>query len=184
MISDVSDKPVMGFAALGPAQSNLPHIGAIGAISVVDEMAAERERNIRLERDAIDARERAQLAGPSLLAAARQARDFIQADRDLLATVASDEESAGISQEERRETLAGLAEYDKVLGHLNAAIAEATEIWVTWKGGERPLPAATRIMIRFRNGVESNRSIRAGECPWEHGPVDGDIVAYRVVESS
>lgn len=55
--------------------------------------------------------------------------------------------------------------------------------WIQWDGGECPVPARTRVDIRFRRGGdESNRIAEALE--WGHGKLGWwwDIVAYRIVE--
>lgn len=55
--------------------------------------------------------------------------------------------------------------------------------WIQWNGGECPVPARTRVDIRFRRGGnESNRIAEALE--WEHGKLGWwwDIVAYRIVK--
>ena len=60
--------------------------------------------------------------------------------------------------------------------------AELGDGWIQWNGGECPVPARTRVDIRFRRGGdESNRIAEALE--WEHGKLGWwDIVAYRIVE--
>ena len=60
--------------------------------------------------------------------------------------------------------------------------AELGDGWIQWNGGECPVPARTRVEIRFRRGGnESNRIAEALE--WEHGKLGWwwDIVAYRIV---
>ena len=61
--------------------------------------------------------------------------------------------------------------------------AELGDGWIHWNGGECPVPARTRVDIRFRRGDdESNRIAEALE--WGHGKLGcwWDIVAYRIVQ--
>ena len=60
--------------------------------------------------------------------------------------------------------------------------AELGDGWIQWNGGECPVPARTRVDIRFRRGGdECNRIAEALE--WKHGKLGWwwDIVAYRIV---
>lgn len=60
--------------------------------------------------------------------------------------------------------------------------AESGDGWIQWNGGECPVPARTRVDIRFRRGdYESNRIAEALE--WGRGKFGWwwDIVAYRIV---
>ena len=60
---------------------------------------------------------------------------------------------------------------------------ESGDGWIQWDGGECPVPAGTRVDVRFRRGGdESNRIAEALE--WEHGKLGCwlDIVAYRIVK--
>lgn len=60
--------------------------------------------------------------------------------------------------------------------------AELGDGWIHWNGGECPVPARTRVDIRFRRGGdESNRIAEALE--WGHGKFGWwwDIIAYRIV---
>jgi hypothetical protein len=56
------------------------------------------------------------------------------------------------------------------------------EGWIEWSGGECPLADNTRHEVRFRDG-----SIEADDEPqtwnWSEDGVEGDIIAYRVVQS-
>lgn len=56
--------------------------------------------------------------------------------------------------------------------------------WITWQGGEMPVPPKTLIHVRYRNGVERH-GIEAGGVfanAWGHINSPWDIVSYQVVE--
>lgn len=65
-----------------------------------------------------------------------------------------------------------------------AVISPASETegegWVTWAGGECPVPDGQRHKVRFRDGEEA-----LDDAPetwtWEHLGKDSDIVAYKVI---
>lgn len=60
---------------------------------------------------------------------------------------------------------------------------ESGDGWIHWNGGECPVPAGTKVDIRFRRGGdESNRLAEVLE--WGHGKFGWwwDIIAYRIVE--
>lgn len=54
--------------------------------------------------------------------------------------------------------------------------------WQSHRGGQCPLPAETKIQVRYRNGVVSD-TIQAGQRRWELwrelGETDWDILAWR-----
>lgn len=55
--------------------------------------------------------------------------------------------------------------------------------WITWSGGECPLPRGTRVEIKLRNGASDN-TMSAAAWRWGRLPLgddEGDIVAYRKV---
>jgi hypothetical protein len=54
------------------------------------------------------------------------------------------------------------------------------EGWFDWHGGECPVPAGTRVGVRFRIGGE-NRLALASIWVWEHDDHPYDIVAYRIL---
>jgi hypothetical protein len=59
---------------------------------------------------------------------------------------------------------------------------EASE-WIEWKGGKRPVRPTALVRVRFRDGIETQRALRAVEFLWDHGsPPDCDIIAYLVVK--
>jgi len=54
--------------------------------------------------------------------------------------------------------------------------------WIQWHGGECPVARDASLSIRFRDGCEmpgaGDDSLR-----WSHSGGNGDIVAYRIVET-
>lgn len=58
--------------------------------------------------------------------------------------------------------------------------------WIEWKGGEPPVEANTKIVVRLRRGVEEYGSAFSleifGHLNWEHDGGTNDIVRYRVVK--
>lgn len=59
--------------------------------------------------------------------------------------------------------------------------APSKDDWIEWGGGKCPVDADVKVKCRFRSGEETSIS-PAGAWNWAHE--DGDIVAYKVVESS
>ena len=61
--------------------------------------------------------------------------------------------------------------------------AELGDGWIQWDGGDCPVPAGTRVDIRFRRGGDEMNRI-AEDLDWVHGKLGWwwDIVAYRIVE--
>lgn len=55
----------------------------------------------------------------------------------------------------------------------------ADDGWIEWKGGERPIHAATLVRVKLRSG--SVWQWPAGSCRWEHAQPQSDIVAYKVL---
>ena len=53
--------------------------------------------------------------------------------------------------------------------------------WITWNGGECPVPEGTLVDVRYRFGHEK-RPYKAENYRWMHYGAVHDIVAYRVVE--
>ena len=54
------------------------------------------------------------------------------------------------------------------------------EGWFDWHGGECPVPAETRVELRFRFGGENRLALASG-WPWGHDDHPYDIVAYRII---
>lgn len=50
--------------------------------------------------------------------------------------------------------------------------------WIEWKGGEMPVPAGTKVDVKFRAGSQDCRD--AKDWYWFHHKVASDIVAYRL----
>ena len=64
-------------------------------------------------------------------------------------------------------------------GGKGTAVAEGG--WIEWHGGECPVPAGTRVSVKFRNGVSTGLSgDRVAEYGWVHYGDASDIVAYRI----
>ena len=61
--------------------------------------------------------------------------------------------------------------------------AELGDGWIQWNGGESPVPAGTRVDVRFRRGDDESNRI-AEDLEWGHGKLGcwWDIVAYRIVK--
>lgn len=68
--------------------------------------------------------------------------------------------------------------------------------WIEWNGGECPVADGTIVDVRHRDGDEffgelawgrrrplEGKTNWAGAVYWHHDEVDGDIVAYRVVDA-
>ena len=70
--------------------------------------------------------------------------------------------------------------------------AESDSDWISWSGGECPVPKGTPVMIRLRNGEEhgpfpalrlaSVIDIDASNSFWIHHGFLVDIIAYRIVK--
>ena len=53
--------------------------------------------------------------------------------------------------------------------------------WTPHDGGERPIGGEVRVNVRFANGVENLRPLRAGFWNWTgEGQYEYAIVAYRL----
>lgn len=55
--------------------------------------------------------------------------------------------------------------------------------WITWAGGECPVPKRTQVRYRLRNGpggTFNDFTSRADLLVWQHGLEDCDIIAYRL----
>ena len=88
-------------------------------------------------------------------------------------------------------------EIDKAITQIRLSYEEPNDGWITWNGGEMPVPKGTMVHVKYRDGVETICS--AGIMGWEEGfegNVDGrsavnwkhphnsiwDIVAYKLYE--
>lgn len=62
-------------------------------------------------------------------------------------------------------------------------VAEKPKVdWISWCGGDMPLPHGTRIEARHRDGEENvDTAGGAFSKRWSHNGFAGDIVAYRVL---
>lgn len=56
--------------------------------------------------------------------------------------------------------------------------------WITWAGGECPVPPETKVDIRSNRGVEEC-GVRAFVYRWSHSQIGGahNIIAYRIHEA-
>ena len=54
--------------------------------------------------------------------------------------------------------------------------------WVEWAGGDIPVQWDTPVELRFPDGATQLRS-HAGNIRWAHWGDNGDVTAYRVVNS-
>lgn len=99
-----------------------------------------------------------------LLAALEEIRDYAKRDGDAIA-----------------QHLGGIAgrALDEATRHL--PVAEASDGWIPWAGGECPVASSTRVDVRCRNGEEFLR-YPADEHEWDCDNDAYDIIAYRVVK--
>lgn len=56
------------------------------------------------------------------------------------------------------------------------------DAWIEWAGGERPVAADARVLVRLRDDSETKTPISACYLPWNHHDRINDIVAYKVVK--
>ena len=52
--------------------------------------------------------------------------------------------------------------------------------WIEWHGGECPVPAGTKIDVKFRDGKQSTNLAGRWNYCWENDGAAGDIIAYRI----
>ena len=55
----------------------------------------------------------------------------------------------------------------------------ASEGWIEWGGGKRPVEEGTLVDVRFRDG-DDDRNIEAIDLLWNHENWSADIIAYRL----
>lgn len=53
--------------------------------------------------------------------------------------------------------------------------------FITWRGGERPVPCRQVVEVQFRDGTFSSL-VTAEELDWTHYGAGADIVKYRAVQ--
>ncbi len=63
-------------------------------------------------------------------------------------------------------------------------LTQPTNGWVEWHGGERPVPAGTRVRVRLESTLTSDISGCADELRWSRSGDSSDIVAYCIEEES
>lgn len=63
-------------------------------------------------------------------------------------------------------------------------LVEEINDWIEWTGGDRPVPAHTKVITRLRNGYTETIPTRASVYRWSHLDVDDDIVAYKIVDEA
>jgi len=59
---------------------------------------------------------------------------------------------------------------------------QSTDGWIPWSGGECPIAKSEKVTVRLRSGRETQRGQYAWTLRWNRLELDGDIVAYRVIE--
>lgn len=65
------------------------------------------------------------------------------------------------------------------------AALEASEGWVEWHGGECPVDSDSIVEVKYRKPNPYRYSNdRAGDFDWSHDDIDGDIIAYRLQQST
>lgn len=56
--------------------------------------------------------------------------------------------------------------------------AVADDGWITWEGGDCPVPYGTKVMIELRTGEVL--TVKSNFPRWNHAGLPADIVAYRI----
>jgi hypothetical protein len=56
-----------------------------------------------------------------------------------------------------------------------------TNYWITWNGGDCPVPVDTKVNVQYRSGGEAN-NIPANLLRWDNLKLPGDVVAYSLVQ--
>ena len=54
--------------------------------------------------------------------------------------------------------------------------------WITWNGGECPVPYTDNVRVRFSNGDIKDIEALPINLRWTHSGCEIDIIAYRVVK--
>ena len=55
--------------------------------------------------------------------------------------------------------------------------------WIKWEGGPMPVPADTKVIVKFRDqSVVEDDIQRADFWVWRHSREDDDVIAYRLVK--
>lgn len=52
--------------------------------------------------------------------------------------------------------------------------------WIEWHGGECPVPAGTKVDVKFRDGKQSTNLAGRWNYCWENEGGHWDIIAYRI----
>lgn len=65
-----------------------------------------------------------------------------------------------------------------------ATVKPSTNNWIEWNGGECPVAAKDKIDVLYRDGDTSTNILRPWQMRWTNYGLDGDIIAYRVVEEA
>lgn len=66
----------------------------------------------------------------------------------------------------------------------NRMVMQADDGWITWGGGECPVPGDTRVQILFRCETTDDFDDAvncASDYDWQHSDDPHDIVKYRIV---
>jgi hypothetical protein len=72
--------------------------------------------------------------------------------------------------------------FRRLHAHVTAGSKPAEPEWIDWHGGECPVPAGTRVEVKFRTGNEAECFATGDDSTaWLHihGPVD--VIAYRIL---
>lgn len=75
---------------------------------------------------------------------------------------------------------------DKVNKPSSEEVVATPDGWIPWSGGECPVPEGTLIDVKHKDGDIYRNKPAGGEynVRWTHCGSDGDIVAYRIVDTS
>jgi len=56
--------------------------------------------------------------------------------------------------------------------------------WIDWHGGECPVPAGTRVEVRFRDEATGEYEAAGLDWRWVHYRTPADIIAYRILSGA
>ena len=94
--------------------------------------------------------------------------------------------------EPHADSINDLVAYGALYGEARMASINEGADWISWGGGECPVPEGTPVMIRLRDGGEygpfpalhlnAGSYVNASGAFWEHYGYTVDIIAYRIVK--
>lgn len=91
-------------------------------------------------------------------------------------------ETALAASKELRHYHVSTEHYTADTGAGKTAIAADAEGWIKWAGGECPVDSDAIVEVKYRNpNPYQFNNDRAGDFTWSHDGIDGDIIAYRLV---